>query len=489
MKTKFLDWWKTLSPNQQKNTVVMIVGICTIAVVALGWSRSKAKGITINKEPAQRELSLDSSALDKSRNADYELRIAQQSAMIEALKSGKPVDPDKLAALDPRRQHDLFDPIERKNKLLDDSAERSLQPGDTGTSPGQANSAVDPNNQPQPVGVSSAPSGKSGYSLQKVVNKNGRIQKVSDSKNGTSSSLGTLPRIPPPPGLSSASASGALSSQGIIPMPGSNAFGNVQQHDGASSPDQVMGDIMLVSSPSRIAEEGKQPNTSPTTADSRDKKKELREVYLPPSFMEATLLSGLDAPTAGAAKGNPVPVLIRVKAPAVLPNDVKAELTGCFVIADGKGNLSTERAELTLVSISCLDRKGKALIDQKLKGFVVDADGKIGLRGRIVAKFGSVVARSMLAGFLVGAGDAFKAGATTSSVSPLGTTQTINTSQIGVAAVGNGLSEGFKEVQKFYMELAEASMPIVEIGPTKHITLVVSEGVNLEIKKIRGDYE
>ena len=215
----------------------------------------------------------------------------------------------------------------------------------------------------------------------------------------------------------------------------------------------------------------------------------MREVYLPPSFMEATLLSGLDAPTAGAAKGNPVPVLIRVKAPAVLPNDIKAELTGCFVIADGKGNLATERAELTLVSISCLDRKGKALIDQKLKGFVVDGDGKIGLRGRIVAKFGSLVARSMLAGFLVGAGDAFKAAATTSSISPLGTTQTLNTNQIGMAAAGNGLSEGFKEIQKFYMELAEATMPIVEIGPTKRITLVVSEGTNLEIKKLKGEYE
>jgi conjugal transfer pilus assembly protein TraB len=486
MKTKFIEWWKTLSPNQKKYTVLMIVGIGLVSVVALGWSRSKVKGIKVNKEPAQKELLLDSSALDKSKNADYELRIAQQSALIEALKSGKPIDQDKLAALDPRRQHDLFDPIERKNKLLDDSAERSLQPGDTGTSPGQTNSAVNLNNQSQPGGVSSTPSGKSGNILQKVINKNGKLQTVADT-NGASRSLGTLPQIPPPPGLASTSSSGSIYSSGTIPPPGSSGFGNVQQQYAAPPPDQVMGDIQLVSASSRI--DGKQPNSPSSTEDSKDKKKGLREVYLPPSFMEATLLSGLDAPTAGAAKGNPVPVLIRVKAPAVLPNDVKAELTGCFVIADGKGNLSTERAELTLVSISCLDRKGKALIDQKVKGFVVDADGKIGLRGRIVAKFGSVVARSMLAGFLVGAGDAFKASATTNSVSPLGITQTLNTSQIGTAALGNGLSEGFKEVQKFYMELAEASMPIVEIGPTKHITLVVSEGINLEIKKLKGDYE
>jgi len=91
----------------------------------------------------------------------------------------------------------------------------------------------------------------------------------------------------------------------------------------------------------------------------RIKKDGKRSVYLPISYMEATLLSGLDAPTSGDAKGNPVPVLIRIKTPAVLPNDVKANLRGCFVVADGKGNLATERAELVTVSISCLDRRGK----------------------------------------------------------------------------------------------------------------------------------
>lgn len=202
--------------------------------------------------------------------------------------------------------------------------------------------------------------------------------------------------------------------------------------------------------------------------------------------MQATLLSGLDAPTAGAAKGNPLPALIRIKTPAVLPNEVKAELTGCFVIADGVGNLSTERAELSLVNISCLDRGGKAVIDQKIKGFVVDEDGKIGLRGRVVAKFGSLVARSMLAGFLTGAGDALKASTTTNSVSALGMTQTINPSEIGKAAVGQGLSEGFKKINEFYMELAKSSLPIIEVGATKRITLVVSEGVNLQVRKLKG---
>ena len=202
--------------------------------------------------------------------------------------------------------------------------------------------------------------------------------------------------------------------------------------------------------------------------------------------MEATLLSGLDAPTTSDAKGNPVPVLIRIKTPAVLPNSVKANLKGCFVIADGKGNLSTERAELVLVSLSCLDRKGQAVVDQKIKGFVVDEDGKIGLRGKVVSKMGSLIARSMVAGFFGGAGDAIKASATTTSISPLGSTQAIDAKNIGIAGAGAGLSNAFKEIEKFYMELARQTMPVIEVGATKQVTLVISEGVNLDIKKVQG---
>lgn len=243
-----------------------------------------------------------------------------------------------------------------------------------------------------------------------------------------------------------------------------------------SAPETEIGDIAVVSSP--VA--GKQAKAEP-----EDKKKDAAgSVYLPPSFMEATLLSGLDAPTTSAAKGNPVPVLLRVKTPAVLPNSVKANLKGCFVIADGKGNLATERAELLLVSLSCLDRKGQAVVDQKVKGFVVDEDGKIGLRGRVVAKMGSMIARSMLAGFFGGAGDAIKASATTLAVSPLGTTQTVDPKDIAMSGAGSGLSSGFKEIQKFYMELAKQTMPVIEVGATKPVTLVISEGINLEIKRI-----
>jgi conjugal transfer pilus assembly protein TraB len=241
---------------------------------------------------------------------------------------------------------------------------------------------------------------------------------------------------------------------------------------------ETTGDIELVSNPQAQKQDQKAAEVK--------KNEKGDSVYLPPSFMEATLLSGLDAPTVESAKGNPVPVLLRIKDLAILPNKVKADLKGCFVIAEGQGNLADERAHLRLVNLSCLSRKGQAVIDQKIKGFVVDSDGKIGLRGTVVSKMGSAIARSVLAGFFGGVGDALRSATMTSSISALGTTQTVDPGQIAQAGLGSGLAQGAHELQKFYLELAKQSMPVIEVGATRNITLVVSEGVDLEIKEKPG---
>jgi conjugal transfer pilus assembly protein TraB len=281
---------------------------------------------------------------------------------------------------------------------------------------------------------------------------------------GTGSMGPSQASVPPPPMPSSSSP----------PLPGQPGAAPVK-----TEPD-TFGEIEVVSPEPKTAKEAKGDGEKEDTK----KKDPAGRIYLPPSFMAATLLSGLDAPTSEGAKGNPAPVFIRVRDLAVLPNRVKANLKGCFVIAEGHGNLATERAELRLVSLSCLDRKDNAIIDQKIKGFVVDSDGKIGLKGTVVSKMGSTIARSLIAGFFGGVGDAFKISSATQAVSALGVTQIVDPSQVVKAGVGSGISTAATELQKFYLELAKQTMPVVEVGATKAITLIISEGAELEIKSV-----
>ncbi|WP_051345917.1 TraB/VirB10 family protein [Thermodesulfovibrio yellowstonii] len=253
-------------------------------------------------------------------------------------------------------------------------------------------------------------------------------------------------------------------------------------HAGTQPPQQIkppeppkpelIGGIGMVSGQSK--EEKKEEKKTEET-----KKK---TYYLPSSFMEATLLSGLDAPAVGKGESHPVPVLLRVKAPAVLPNKVKANLRGCFVIAEGVGNLASERVDLRLVSLSCIDRKGNAVIDQKVKGFVVDSDGKIGLRGRVVSKMGIHLARSLIAGIFGGLSNVAGTQAYSYTVTGSGTVSTLDAGKAAQAAVGAGISQAASELQKFYLDLARQTVPVIEVHATRTVTLVVSDGVELELK-------
>ena len=234
---------------------------------------------------------------------------------------------------------------------------------------------------------------------------------------------------------------------------------------------QMIGEIGVLSNPA-----------AESTGLDTDKKK-ARTVYLPPSFMEAQLLTGFDASTSGKGTSNPEPLLLRIQTPAVLPNDIKAELEGCFVVAEAVGRLDKERADVRLVSLSCLTNEGRAVIDTPIKGFVTDSDSKVGLSGRVVSRMGAAAARAVIAGFFGGMGDMLKTTATTQSVSPLGVTTTVDASQIAKYSLGGGLSEGADSLHDFYLTLAKQATPVIEVGAAKKITVVISEGKELTIRE------
>lgn len=269
------------------------------------------------------------------------------------------------------------------------------------------------------------------------------------------------PRVSAPP-IPSGSAS---LPPGVPPAPGAVAV---------QSKPEVYGAIEVVSQRNNNMEKNE------------SKKKVGLKIYLPPSFMEATLLSGIYAPTSTGGAGSPLPVLIRIKNLAILPNRVKGDLKGCFLIGEAKGSLADERAHVRLNTLSCLTKGGQSVIDQKIKGYAVDSDGFVGLRGNVVSKMGGAVARSLLAGFIVGFGDAVSASSVTTTTSGLGTTQTLDTDNATKAGFGKGISQAAHDLQKFLLDLGKQAIPVIEVGAMRNITIVVSEGIELEVKERPG---
>ncbi len=241
--------------------------------------------------------------------------------------------------------------------------------------------------------------------------------------------------------------------------------------------EKVVGSIGAATSPVLPKDSG---GTGP------DSKKKNRTIYLPPGFMKARLLTGVDALASRDATSNPEPVIARVQAPAVLPNDVKANLSGCFVVGNATGSLAKERVEVQLVTLSCVDFDEHSVVDQPVKGFFVDADGKKGLSGKVVTRAGAALARSFIAGTISGISQSVENTFGETSTSALGTVRTLNAGDAAKTGIAGGLSKSSDKLTDFYLDLARQAGPIVEVGAAKEVVVVIQEGVTLEIKPSAG---
>ncbi|MDX8377477.1 MAG: TraB/VirB10 family protein [Mariprofundales bacterium] len=228
------------------------------------------------------------------------------------------------------------------------------------------------------------------------------------------------------------------------------------------------------------------PNTTPE--DTEDKSKlDSDAPYLPAgAFTKAQLLSGLDAPAGGSAQDDPHPVLMRLTDLSVLPNRANADIRECFVLGSGYGDMSSERAYIRLVSLSCTDTNGIAW-DMSLKGFVAGEDGKAGMRGRLVSKQGQILAQALLAGVASGIADGFGQSTQTLSFSPLGATSLPDPNKLGATSLSGGVEKAMSKLADFYIEQAQAIYPIIEIDAGRTVDLILTAGVSLKVA--RNDVE
>lgn len=216
----------------------------------------------------------------------------------------------------------------------------------------------------------------------------------------------------------------------------------------------------------------------------RQKKKDEDSTFLPPSFMKAVLLNGLDAPTSGTAQAEPYPVLMAVTGLTILPSLYKMNLRECFIIGAGYGNLSDERCYIRTERLSCVRSDG-GVIDVKLKGEVIGEDGKLGMRGRLVSKQGQQIAMAILSGSLSGLGEALQPQqALTLNLSPNGsnTVSTVPTKTLLEGAAEGGIGNALNKVADFYLSMAKKIYPIVEIDAGRHIEIMVLKGQALRIE-------
>lgn len=202
---------------------------------------------------------------------------------------------------------------------------------------------------------------------------------------------------------------------------------------------------------------------------------------LPPgSFADVALLHGLDAATGSVAQANPQPVLMNVLEHATLPGSAKYQLKSCFVLGSAFGDLSSERLYVQLAKLSCVDKADKLILSADVQGYIVDSDGRLGLRGVLTDRQGSRLAKAALAGFAQGLGNALKSSVGSVSTSPLGAVQTI-TGMDAVRAAGlQGAADANTQLAQFYLNEAKQMFPVLSVDSSRKATMVIQSAVSLK---------
>ena len=203
------------------------------------------------------------------------------------------------------------------------------------------------------------------------------------------------------------------------------------------------------------------------------------------TILTGVLLNGLDAATGKRARKDPFPVVVRIQHDAIMPNLFTADVKECFATLSGYGDLSSERAYLRGEKFSCIT-ENEETIEIDFPSYAVGEDGKAGIRGRLVSKEGSLIAKTAFAGFLGGLAEAFGSSPvpviqTNPSSSPLFQDNfTQDTLNHGVA---NGASAVAERLADYYMDLADQIFPVIEIDAGRKIDIVITSGIKLKIKE------
>lgn len=208
-------------------------------------------------------------------------------------------------------------------------------------------------------------------------------------------------------------------------------------------------------------------------------------IYIPAgSILSGVLLTGVDAPTGMQSKRDPIPALMRIKHDAILPNRFHSDVKECFVVFGATGDLSTERALMRAETLSCIRNDG-GVIEVVVDAYALGDDGKAGVRGRLVSRNGSLVAKAAFASFAEALSQIFRPVAIQGiNTSPGQRTefQAPDASEALEAAGYAGFGGAMRRLSEYFVDLADEIVPFVEIDAARQVEAVLLKGVTLQIR-------
>ena len=167
------------------------------------------------------------------------------------------------------------------------------------------------------------------------------------------------------------------------------------------------------------------------------------------------------------ARGDALPVLVQLRSAYSGPNDTEIPLEDCLLIGKATADISSVRARVEAVSLSCVLPDGTAF-ERQVKGYFTGEDGTLGVPGRWEFRSGRWLANLLSAMGTTAAG----LYADVAIAQELGGTNAI----LG----GISTSDVTERIQEFFLERAEEILPVVWVESGTPVYVVMLEGLTIE---------
>ena len=165
-------------------------------------------------------------------------------------------------------------------------------------------------------------------------------------------------------------------------------------------------------------------------------------------------------------RGDALPVLVQLRSAYSGPNDTEVPLEDCLLIGKATADISSVRARVEAVSLSCVLPDGTAF-ERAVKGYFTGEDGTLGIPGKWEFRSGRWLANLLSAMGTVAAG-------------------VYADVKIAEALAGAGILGGISasdtttRVQEFFLQRAEEILPVVWVESGTPVYLVMLEGLTIE---------
>ena len=214
------------------------------------------------------------------------------------------------------------------------------------------------------------------------------------------------------------------------------------------------------------------------------------------TFVEAVLLSGVNASTALSASANPQPLLLRLIGHGTLPKKLRSDLKDCHCVASCYGDLNSERIYARLEKLSCVERVTGEIIETQVSGYIAGEDGKTGIRGTVISKEGAYLSRAFMGGLFSGFSSLTNPDNKRLYANPFSNASTAIESpthkELFTTGLSKGASSALDRLSSYYIDRAEQLQPVIQVPAGQKVVMVFTSGakfgsdtVHRELSKVR----